>query len=371
MAVPYWPDEPDAYEVLRAVEEAAARAGFTVLEASLSHGVPTLLVQPRRDVKRAFEDLMELLMPLRIMPVLRRGPHGLVIRAVPMRAVKKGSSRVPLILFLATLGTLFATGWLLSADLPEGPLVGALMYVGAMMAILATHELGHWIAARLHGVTVTMPYFIPAPPPISIFGTFGAFIQQKTPAPNKDALFDIGVAGPLAGFVAAVAITLIGLPLSKIVIGPVRGITLPYIPAYALLARLVLGPLHSIAGEEVHITLHPIAFAGWTGMLVTMLNLIPAGSLDGGHIARCFLGPREQKILGVSASLFIVFLSIAFPGLYGAWYMPMAFLALLMALSYRHPGPLDDVSSLSAWRKALALVPAVIFVLCLFPIPVP
>ena len=357
MAVPYWPDELDAYEVLRAVEEAAARAGFTVLEASLSHGVPTLLVQPRRDVKRAFEDLMELLMSLRIMPVLRRGPQGLIIRAVPMRAVKKGSSRVPLILFLATLGTLFATGWLLSADLPEGPLVGALMYVGAMMAILATHELGHWIAARFHGVVVTLPYFIPAP--FTLFGTFGAFIQQRTPAPNRDALFDIGVAGPLAGFVAAIAISLIGLPLSTIIIGPVEGIALPYIMAYGLLIRLVLAPPPGSS-----ILLHPVAFAGWTGMLVTMLNLIPAGSLDGGHIARCVLKGNKHRAVGVATSLAILALSLAF---YGGWYAVMAILALFMALFYRHPGPLDDVSSLSTSRKILLAVPAVIFLMCILP----
>ena len=235
------------------------------------------------------------------------------------------------------------------------------MYVGAMIAILATHELGHWIAARLHGVVVTPPYFIPAP--FTLFGTFGAFIQQRTPAPNKDALFDIGVAGPLAGFVAAIAISMIGLPFSIIVIGPVEGIRLPYILAYGLLARLILGPVPE--APEAGINLHPVAFAGWTGMLVTMLNLIPAGSLDGGHIARCVLRRELHRAFGMAVSLAFLALSILF---YGGWYAAMAILAFLMAAFYRHPGPLDDVSGLSPGRKALLALPVLIFLLCILPI---
>jgi len=297
--------------------------------------------------------------------VLRREPEGLVLRIATFRPGKPTTNLVPLALFLATVGSIFATGWLLSAGWPEGPFLGALMFLGSMMAILATHEMGHWIAARLHGVSVSLPYFIPAPPPITPFGTFGAFIRQRSPAPNKDALFDIGVAGPLAGFVASVAITFIGLPLCKVTIGPIPGaVRLPYIFAYALVIRLVLGP----QPEGASTLLHPVAFAGWIGMVITMLNLIPAGSLDGGHIARCVLGPDAQRALGIAASIGLLLVSLLPP--YGGAYVLMAILALFMALQ-RHPGPLDDVSGLSSARKGILLLPTIIFLLCIAPLPVP
>jgi len=366
-----------------AIEDAVKRAGFGVLDIDLRHGVPVLTVELPDDTKRAFRKLVVSLMPKGLLPVLAKSappasptapvfvptkrPLG-VIRIARLKPSRPSSSRIPLVLFVATLATLFATGWLLSSDWPEGPWIGALMYVGAMIAILATHELGHWIAARLHGVRVTPPYFIPAPPPITIFGTFGAFIQQKTPAPDKDALFDIGLAGPLAGFIAALAVSFIGLPFSKIVIGPVAGVALPYIPAYSLIARLILSPP---AMPDVHIWLHPVAFAGWTGMLITMLNLIPAGSLDGGHIARCVLKAEAQTVLGIAAAMGIVFLSLLFPDLYGGWYIPMALLALFMAISYRHPGALNKISELSPGRKMALAIPIIIFSICVLPIPLP
>ena len=350
-----WQEE---YGQLKLLEEAAVRAGFTVLSSGLYYDVPTLVVSPPEDAKKAFLKLIEYLRPHGLMPVLRRGAEGLVLRAVYFSPPMPKSNFIPLALLLATIGSLFFSGWMLSTGPPMSRVAVALMYVGAMMAILATHELGHWIAARLHGVVVTLPYFIPAP--FTLFGTFGAFIQQKTPAPNRDALFDIGVAGPLAGFVAAIAITLIGLPFSKIIIGPVRGVALPYIMAYGLLIRLVLSPPPGSS-----ILLHPVAFAGWTGMLVTMLNLIPAGSLDGGHIARCVLRANKHKAIGVIASLAVLVLSIFF---YRGWYAVMAGLALLMALFYKHPGPLDDVSSLSRSRKVLLLLPAIIFLICILPL---
>ena len=373
----------DWYEELRAIEDATRKAGFGVLDIDLRHGIPVLTVELPEDAKKAFRRLVAILMPRGMMPVLVKStppasptapvyvptkrPLG-VIRIGMLRPSKPGSSRIPLVLFIATLATLFATGWFLSSDWPEGPWIGALMYVGAMIAILATHELGHWIAASLHGVRVTPPYFIPAPPPITLFGTFGAFIQQKTPAPDRDALFDIGLAGPLAGFIAALAISFIGLPFSKIVIGPVMGVALPYIPAYSLIARIILSPP---ARPDAHIWLHPVAFAGWTGMLVTMLNLIPAGSLDGGHIARCVLNPEAQTALGIAAAMSIVFLSLLFPELYGGWYIPMALLALFMALSYRHPGALNKISDLSPGRKMALIIPIIIFSMCILPIPLP
>ena len=351
------------YERVYLAEWAAKRVGFRVLSTDLVKGIPRLVVEPPPDLKKAFEELVLLLRPYDMVPMLRRGREGLVLVVRGFRPGKARSSLIPLGLFIATFASIFAAGWFLSLRWPEGPFWGALMFTGAMFAVLATHEMGHWIAARLHRVSVTPPHFIPAPPPISFLGTFGAFIQQKTPAPNKDALFDIGVAGPLAGFVAAVAITLVGLPYSRVVVGPVEGVPLPYIFAYAVMIRLVLSPLP----RGAVILLHPVAFAGWVGMLVTMLNLIPAGSLDGGHIARCVLKADAHRALGVLGAMAVLIMG----WLYGGWYIPMAVLAMFMALFYRHPGPLDDVSELSRARKAILVLPAAIFLLCLAPIPLP
>ncbi|HDI00947.1 MAG TPA: site-2 protease family protein [Candidatus Bathyarchaeota archaeon] len=355
----------DEHERFRLVEGAIVSAGFRILEVSMYQDVLSFLVEPPADQKAAFERLVATLSPHGLLPVMRKAREGLVLRVIPFRLGRPTTSMVPFLLFLATVASIFATGWLLSSGWPEGPFLGALMFLGSMMAILATHEMGHWIVARLHGVSVSLPYFIPAPPPLTPFGTFGAFIRQRSPAPNKDALFDIGVAGPLAGFVASVAITLIGLPLCKVTVGPIPGaVRLPYIFAYALVIRLVLGP----QPEGASTLLHPVAFAGWIGMVVTMLNLIPAGSLDGGHIARCVLGPDAQRNLGIAASIALLVISLLPP--YGGAYMLMAILALLMAFQ-KHPGPLDDVSELSPARKAALILPVLIFVLCIIPLPIP
>jgi len=355
------------YERAYLAEWAARRVGFRVLSTDLVKGIPRLLVEPPPDLKKAFEELVLLLRPYDVVPMLRKGREGLVLVVRGFRPGKARSNLIPLGLFIATFASIFAAGWFLSLRWPEGPFWGALMFTGAMFAVLATHEMGHWIAARLHGVSVTLPHFIPAPPPISFLGTFGAFIQQRTPAPNKDALFDIGVAGPLAGFVAAMAITLVGLPFSRVMVGPVEGVSLPPIFVFNVMVMLVLSP----PPETTGIGLHPVAFAGWIGMFVTMLNLIPAGSLDGGHIARCVLREDAHRALGVLGVMAVLLRAVLSRPEHRPWFIPMAVLAMFMALFYRHPGPLDDVSELSRARKAVLVLPAAIFVLCLAPIPLP
>jgi membrane-associated protease RseP (regulator of RpoE activity) len=180
------------------------------------------------------------------------------------------------------------------------------------MAILGVHELGHYFMARRHGIRVTPPYFIPVP---MALGTFGAFIQMRSPTEHRRALFDVAVAGPLAGLAVAVPALLIGLQTSSISSGDVPVSAMPTMGGtsvgssvlFALLAKLSLGP----SLEYGHmLQLSPLAFAGWLGLLVSALNLLPTGQLDGGHIAHAMFGFRIGNVVGTVAMWSLVLLAI-------------------------------------------------------------
>jgi membrane-associated protease RseP (regulator of RpoE activity) len=269
--------------------------------------------------------------------------------------VKPSNVLINWALLLATIVTTFVTGYLLSPDVIN-PYVGGATFTVAMLAVLGTHEMGHKITASKKGIDATLPYFIPGPPPL---GTFGAVIMQKSLPPNKDALFDVGADGPIAGFIIATIVSIIGLTLT---------IRSPPVPANPIGVPLMWNILERLlnsfnlipkAPPNGLLLLHPVAFAGWVGMFVTMLNLLPAAMLDGGHVARSVLGEK----LGLR--LILAVLSLAYLTIEGL--IPMAFLVLLM-LFFRHPGPLDDVSSLSTSRKLLALGLVGIFILCAVPL---
>lgn len=212
--------------------------------------------------------------------------------------------------------------------------------------------MGHKILADKHEVEATYPYFIPGIPPI---GTFGALIQQKALPPNKDALFDIGFTGPITGFMIATLVTIIGMKLS---------IYVPFDPDAMLIPAPLLFQLIEMlfppSGVGDVIQLHPVAFAGWVGMVVTMLNLVPSGMFDGGHVARSVIGGKAHKILS--------YLGIALLVIIGWW--PMAVLALFFSAT-KYPGPLDDVSKLTNSRKVGAIVLVVVFLLSVVPMGLP
>jgi membrane-associated protease RseP (regulator of RpoE activity) len=234
------------------------------------------------------------------------------------------------------------------------PLVGGATFTIAILAVLGTHEMGHKLTANRRGVEATQPYFIPGPQP---FGTFGAVIMQKSLPPNRDALFDIGADGPIVGFITATIVSIIGLTL-LIPVEKVPGITPLPVPLLwiGLVWVLLSLKLMPSARPNQDYAVHPIAFAGWAGIIVTMLNLLPAAMLDGGHVARSIAGEKLRLVLTALSIIFLIFET----------FYPMAVLVLLMAM-YRHPGPLDDVSGLSTGRKILAIGLIAIFVLCIFP----
>jgi hypothetical protein len=326
---------------------------FDVEDGFMEYGIPTFYVRLREDSKQAFLRLVKSLDALELVPLLRRKGEKVVLQIVRKPPVKSSRSIINIGLFFATLGTVLLSGYLQSPDI-----VKAIMFTGAIIAILGSHELGHKLLADKHAVEATYPYFIPGPPPI---GTFGAVIQQKSLPPNRDALFDIGSTGPLMSFFVSIPITIIGIIFSTPTWIPEGSPTLP-VPILFQLILFIFQPLAAVpprpTGSETHllgISPHPLLFAGWVGIFVTLVNLVPAGMLDGGHVTRSFLGERTRNVL--------VYLTVAILFVMGPPFYFMAFIALFFSM-YRHPGPFDDVSKITTNRKVAAFALILIFILC-------
>jgi Zn-dependent protease len=321
-------------------------AEFDVEEGFIDHDIPTFYVRYREDSKEAFLRLMENLDSLELVPLLRQKDETVVLRVLPKPPTKPNRNIINIALLIITLGTVFISGYFYSLNVLD-----ALLFTGAIMAILGTHEMGHKLLADKHDVDSTYPYFIPGIPFPYGIGTFGALIRQKALPPNKDALFDIGFTGPITGFIIAAIVTIIGIQLSTLVpLDPDAQL----IPVPLLFQFIVM--LFPPSGVGEMIQLHPVAFAGWVGMIVTMLNLVPSGMFDGGHVARSVMGSKAHKILS--------YLGIALLALIGWW--PMAILALFFSTA-QHPGPLDDVSKITNSRKMGAILLVAVFALSVAP----
>jgi hypothetical protein len=322
-------------------------AEFDVKEGFIDHNVPTFYVTYRKDSKEAFLRLIERLESLGLIPILRQNDETVVLRVLPKPPTKPNRNIINIALFFITLGTVFISGYFYSLNVLD-----ALLFTGAIMAILGTHEMGHKLLADKHDVESTYPYFIPGIPYPYGIGTFGALIKQKAIPPNRDALFDIGFTGPITGFIIAAIVTIIGIQLSTLVpLDPDASL----VPVPLLFQIIVMLFPPSGLGEMIH--LHPVAFAGWVGMIVTMLNLVPSGMFDGGHVARSVLGSKAHKIIS--------YLGIALLALLGWW--PMAILALFFSAA-KHPGPLDDVSKITNSRKVGAIILVAVFILSVVPL---
>jgi membrane-associated protease RseP (regulator of RpoE activity) len=212
-----------------------------------------------------------------------------------------------------------------------------------------------------HNVDATLPYFIPAPPFLFLIGTFGAFIKIKSPIYRRDALLQIGAAGPIAGFIIAVPALIIGLMLSTVV--AVDSAQVGIILGDSILMKLLTVIIHPGLPENMDILLHPMAFAGWIGLLVTMLNLLPIGQLDGGHIAYAMLG-KKHKTLAKAA--FLALIPLSFLSL--NWLI-WGILILVIMRTTNHP-PIQDIQTpLSKQNKNIGYICLLIFLLCFIPAP--
>ncbi len=296
-------------------------------------------------------------------------PRADLERLFPDAHPKKRSARLNLFLFGGTVVTTtlagalnagvdpFSSSWAFLAGLP---------FSLTLLSILLCHEFGHYFLARLHGIPTTLPYFIPGPP--ILVGTFGAFIKMNGMPRSRAALFDIGAAGPWAGMLVAVPAVMIGLALSEV--HPLPGLALPPDEAsvgitfgnsilFELLSRLVLG----VDPDSVTVILHPVALAGWFGLFVTFLNLLPVGQLDGGHVVYALFGRRHRTI---SRAVLLIVLGL---GIYGweGWLLWAAMLAFVLKVD--HPDTADAHTPLDPLRRKAAWATITMFVLVCMPVP--
>lgn len=351
------------------------------------------------DTASAYDQLAESLKPYSLTPLFRIEDGKQVILLVSSRPEPKPSRPgLNLIMFLLTVVSVLLSGGLTSLEAPlsKNILQAATQIVQAgwpfavsLIAILAAHEFGHYFAGRAHGVHVTLPFFIPMP--FTPLGTMGAFINMKEIPKNKRVLMDIGVAGPIAGYIVSVIVILIGLSLSKLDTIPLsfpagqgiqmEGNSITYLLLkYFSFGKLLPEPVNYGGVEPLlywvkyfftgkpfplgglDVMIHPVAWAGWAGLLVTTLNLIPAGQLDGGHIFHLLFGTRLSRRI-----LPIILVSLAGLGfVWSGWWL---WAGLIFLLGRVYAEPLDQITDLGTPRKILGVIALIIFLATFIPIP--
>lgn len=266
-------------------------------------------------------------------------------------------------LLLATVVTTIIAGAVQQGVDPlstPGLLYKGIPFSFTLLLILGTHEMGHYLVSRQHYLDVTLPYFIPAPPIPFIIGTFGAFIRIRSPIRDKRALLDVGCAGPLAGVLISIPVIIIGLKLSTIsvVSGKGEGLVLGEPLLFKFLSWLVLGG----QGPDANVILHPVAFAGWIGLLVTALNLMPVGQLDGGHVAYA-LFPDYHRYISLGVLGLLVLSGFLF------WEGWLFWAVLLSFLGWRHPPPYHFWVPLDRRRRVLGIITILVFIVTFTPAP--
>ena len=353
------------------------------------------------DSQEAYEKLSSGLKSHEVTPMFRvEGEQETIVLLKGIVRPRPSNPWINLLLFIITgvsvvfAGTFFEYRGPFTTDFNElwpfllPAILRGLAFAGSLLAILLAHEFGHYLAARYHRSAVTLPYFIPFP--FSPFGTMGAFIQLKEPPKNKRILLDIGIAGPLAGLFVALPLVFIGLSLSQIdkipvILSPGQAIQLEgnsllyllmkyivfgeWLPAptnFAGVNPLIYWVRYFFTGQPVpygavDVILHPVAWAGWAGLLITALNLIPAGQLDGGHVLYTLLGKKARIFLP-----FILIALIILGTVWSGWWL-WAFLIFLLGRSFAEP--LDQITPLDTRRQAVAIFGLMVFVLVFTPIP--
>jgi membrane-associated protease RseP (regulator of RpoE activity) len=337
----------------------AVSSRFRIEDAYLDpQDVPTFVVDPE-PAKKKFEVLVAELSSRNLIPTLRYEEGKLLIRVFPEPARKSTRPLLNLALFVVTVATVCVTGFVLW----EGAIVqrevlmpGAdvhfqvSLFVISLFGIIGLHEIGHKVACELHGMDSTMPYFIPGIPPT---GTFGAVISLRSPPKNRDALFDLGISGPLVAFVSLLIVTTLSIqsaylvPMGQAVLWSKLKLAQPASwPEYPLLFDLLI-PIVRPYPQGFALFFTQIEFAAWVGALISYLNLLPIWQLDGGHLSRAIFGPRGHKIAS--------YVGLAVMAISGFWAFAI-FLLIMMAVSGRGMSgvtPLDDWSPVSKSRKLL------------------
>ncbi len=272
-------------------------------------------------------------------------------------------------LFLLGLTVLTTAGvgvlWFYNKDLPDpvSHAIGAgLVYSFTILTILTAHEMGHYIACRWYGVSATLPFFIPVPiPPV---GTFGAFIKIKSPIPSRRALFDIGIAGPLAGFIFAVPAAFIAHYFAQ----PAKPMEVTDGAVY-FQSPLLFVFFERVLHLPTVIEMNPVLWAAWIGVFMTSLNLIPVGQLDGGHVTFAVFGPRGHRAIAIGCYLAVIVLAI-FSIRDGLWNWVVYGLILTLMMRVGHPPVVDETEPLGFSRKVVAVIGLIVFVISFLPFPI-
>jgi len=351
---------PPARDIDASLAE-AVRRHFDVMDAYWERTTPTFIVRVRASgyrrhmVKEPFRALAEELRTRGYLPRIRWIVDNYQISILTREVGAGRGNRNNLLLFAATLATVFIDGYLRSdnpvltrALMAETPAaLNALVFTFSIIAIFGLHELGHKAMSQRRGVEASMPYFIPAPPGMG--GTLGAVITQREPPVNRDALFDVGMSGPISGFLATVLTGYVGLRMSFVV--PIERIA-EWMIGYPEV-RFQQMPLPKLLDlmsgwiaptpEGYVLVMHPVAFAAWVGCILTFINLIPAWQLDGGHLVRSLVGRESHKIVSAAGVILLVILGYFMMGVVVAFF--------LMREGSESSEPLDDVSPLSLSRK--------------------
>ena len=320
-----------------------------------------------------FNSLRDSLKEKGYIPMLRyeKGEHVIHIIKKPEKKLKP--IWVNYFLLISTIVTTILTGSILyngyydiwnmpdpvQIFTPINLFYGALLFAFPLMSILIIHEMGHYYISKKHGISASLPYFLPIPPIVPSFniGTFGALISTREPIPNRKALFDIGIAGPLAGFLVALPITIFGIATSEVIIDPQLA-SGDFILGSSPLIIWISHATHNISfGTNFALNMNPIAFAGWVGLLITSINLFPASQLDGGHIFRAVLGDKQKY-----ASWIAVIIMILTGWLFFAF-------VIIFIFGVVHPPPLNDSTKLDYKRKLLFIAALAMMILCYVPNP--
>jgi len=232
---------------------------------------------------------------------------------------------------------------------------GFIFFSAPLLLILGVHEMGHYYASKKHNIDASLPYFIPLPPPF-ILGTFGALISTREPIPNRKSLLDIGVAGPLCGFLIAIPICFLGFFIMQQ--NPVIALS----DGGYMVPPLIIQAIESFFTIPQNAIIHPTLFAGWVGIFLTAVNLLPIGQLDGGHVARAFLKERHKY-----AGWAVIFLLIGLSFIYTGWLM-FAFIVLFL-IGTQHQPPLNEIDPLDTRRKLIGILVLIVFIVSFAPIP--
>jgi membrane-associated protease RseP (regulator of RpoE activity) len=326
-------------------------------------------------LEEKFDDLRKSLSEKGYIPMLRfeKGEH--LIYVVKKPKTKKKPIWVNIVLLIATIFTTTLAGALQWVGIYEPELSfgevfskmvqpeylwdGFLFFSIPLLLILGIHEMGHYYISKKHGLDTTLPYFIPLPPPF-ILGTFGALISTKEPIPDRKTLLDVGISGPLCGFLVAIPVCLLGLFFMQQ--NPIIATSVET-GQLTIVSPLILQGLSQPFTIDPNAVMHPTLFAGWVGFFLTALNLFPVGQLDGGHVARALLKDKHKYI-----SWAVIFLVMGL-GLFFSGYFMFAFILLFLIGTQHHP-PLNEFTPLDAKRKLLGFVAFIVFILCFAPIPI-